>query len=715
MTERPTIAYQPALDGLRAAAVIAVILFHGGVSGFAGGYLGVSVFFTLSGFLITSLLVHEHDRTGRIDLTRFYARRVRRLLPASAVCLIGIVVIGAVTDLFDGVASLRAHLFGAIFQVANWVFLAGDGSYQDLLARTSGTSSPLEHFWSLAIEEQFYWVWPPVMLLVLTRVPGRRRRIRLIGSMTAVAMLAAPVIAAVWGPDAAYWSTPARIGEILAGAFLGLVITGRKVPEAVGRLAPAGVALLAIAVVTFPSSGGPAYNGALPLVAVVSAGLILGLQVDGPVRRVLEVGPLVWIGRISYGLYLFHWPIFVLIHPDRVGWSGPVILLVRLLLTVGVAVLSFRLVEQPVRIGMRTAPRQTLVGAGAATVAMIAVSALVLPAALGDYWVTDSATAEAAAIEVSDAPLSALVGPDDTPASSPSTSDPIAASSTPATTAPPTTSMITATSTAPTAAPTTIPSPIPSTTPSTAPTTAPTTATAPSTVPPLPVLTRPTRIVVIGDSTANAFGTGLVNWAAERPDLAQVEVVAAPGCGVVPGGERRTSDSFSRIEGCDGWLDAFVYPAVERLRPDVVMVMVTSWDIIDRRWDTEAGLTPFDDQFVVRLEGAYDQLRLSLEYAGAGRVAFARHPIPDVYWLPAVDAQEEPARHAVLYGVYERLAVDERVEVIELDRWFSANGLDRDQSVRPDGVHPTPEAATDISERYLGEQLVRIALGVARP
>ena len=710
MTERPTIAYQPALDGLRAGAVIAVILFHGGVPGFDGGYLGVSVFFTLSGFLITSLLVHEHERTGRIDLARFYARRVRRLLPASAVCLIGIMLIGALTGLFDGVASLRAHLFGAVFQVANWVFLAGDGSYQDLLARTSGTSSPLEHFWSLAIEEQFYWVWPPVMLLVLTRVPGRRERIRLVGTITAVSMLAAPVIAAVWGPDAAYWSTPARIGEILVGALLGLVVTGRVVPEAVGRLAPAGVGLLAIAVVTFPSSGGPAYNGALPLVALVSAGLILGLQVDGPIRRVLEVGPLVWIGRISYGLYLFHWPIFVLVHPDRVGWSEPVILLVRLVLTLGLSVLSFRLVEQPVRIGMRSAPRETLVGAGVATVALIGVSALVLPSALGDYWVTDTATAEAAAIELSDTPLQALARPENAPATPPSTSDVVAASTTPTTLATPATPMSSTTTATPTVTPTTV---MPTVTP---PTVTPIiTTTTTSTVPPLPVLTRPTRIVVIGDSTANAFGTGLVRWAAERPDLAQVEVVAAPGCGIVPGGERRTSESFSPIEGCDGWLDAFVYPAVERLRPDVVMVMVTSWDIIDRRWDTEAGLTPFDDEFVVRLEGAYDQLRLGLENAGAGRVAFARHPIPDVYWLPAVDAQEEPARHAVLYGVYDRLAVDERVDVIELDRWFSANGLDRDQSVRPDGVHPTPEAATDISERYLGEQLVRIALGVARP
>lgn len=220
---------------------------------------------------------------------------------------------------------------------------------------------------------------------------------------------------------------------------------------------------------------------------------------------------------------------------------------------------------------------------------------------------------------------------------------------------------------------------------------------------------------MIGDSTANAFGSGLVRWAAERPELAQVEVLAAPGCGIVPGGERRDSGSFAPVEGCDGWLDRLVFPAVERLRPDVVMVMVTTWDVIDRRWDTGAGLTPFDDEFVTRLEVSYEQLQRDLVDAGTARVAFVRQPIPDVYWLPAVDAQEDPDRHAVIYDLYDRLAVDDSVDVVDLDRWFTAMGLDRDQAVRPDGIHPTPEASTEISERYLGEQLVRIALGVERP
>ncbi len=131
---RSTIAYQPALDGVRALAVIAVLLFHAEVPGFDGGYLGVSVFFTLSGYLITSLLVAEHERLGRIDLVRFYGRRIRRLLPASAACLVAVAVLAATSDVFDGVADLRRQLVGSILQVANWVFLAGEGSMSKLYA-----------------------------------------------------------------------------------------------------------------------------------------------------------------------------------------------------------------------------------------------------------------------------------------------------------------------------------------------------------------------------------------------------------------------------------------------------------------------------------------------------------------------------------------------------------------------------------------------------
>lgn len=695
MSNRPTIAYQPALDGVRAFAVAAVLLFHAGVPGFDGGYLGVSVFFTLSGFLITSLLLSEHDGSGTIDLAGFYARRLRRLLPASVVCLVGVAVIAAATDLFDGVTNLRAHLFGAVLQVANWVFLTGDGSYQDLLERTNGTSSPLEHFWSLAIEEQFYWVWPPLMMFVLARVPRSRGRVLVVGGLALLTSIGAPIIALVWGADAAYWATPARIAEIIIGAALATLLAGRAAPERIAPLAPIALLALTVCIVTFPSAGGPAYAGALPLVAVASAALVLGLQVPGPLRRLLEHDGIVWVGKVSYGLYLFHWPIFVLVHPDRFDWPGPLLFVVRLMLTLAVTIVSYELIEQPIRGYRGNGPRLTFTTAAVSTVAVAAVAAVLVPSGIGEYWNPDADTAEAAAIEVTDEPLVDLT------ATTAPTAPPAAA----ATTEPDDTGVPTATSPADGLdAPTT---------------TVPPSTGVPAATPadlPLPELSRPVRILVTGDSTAKAFGTGLVNWAAANPDLAQVEVVGAPGCGFLTGGERRTGDTIEPIEGCDRWLERFVYPEVERLRPDVVVAMVTSWDLVDRRWDGEVLLTPFDAEFATRLETDYRTLLTSLETAGAGRVALVRHPIPDPYWLPRIDAQEDPARHQVIYDLYAHLAdEDDLVEVVALDRWLADVGLDRSEEMRPDGVHPTPDAATDVSERYLGDRLVRIALGVPQP
>ena len=210
VVERSTrIAYQPALDGVRALAVMAVLLFHGEVAGFGGGYLGVSVFFTLSGFLITTLLATETADTGRVRFGEFYARRVRRLLPASIMLVLLIVFAAWTTDWFDAVTDLRSQIVGSLLQVANWVFLSNGGSYQELLQQASGSASPLDHYWSLAIEEQFYWLWP-IAFAGLWRV-GRHRRGRLIalGVVTAIFVAAAPATAAIWGSDAAYWASPA--------------------------------------------------------------------------------------------------------------------------------------------------------------------------------------------------------------------------------------------------------------------------------------------------------------------------------------------------------------------------------------------------------------------------------------------------------------------------------------------------------------------------
>ncbi|MGH9133576.1 MAG: acyltransferase family protein, partial [Ilumatobacteraceae bacterium] len=185
---RPRLPYQPALDGTRAIAVVMVLLFHGGVGWMGGGYIGVSVFFTLSGYLITSLLLAESDATGEVRVGAFLGRRARRLLPASAACIVSIAVCSRY-GLLDGVANLERDLLGATFQVQNWVLLASGQSYTDLLADVGGQPSPLEHYWSLAIEEQFYWMWPVVFGWLATR--HRERLPRRLALLTVAAVATA--------------------------------------------------------------------------------------------------------------------------------------------------------------------------------------------------------------------------------------------------------------------------------------------------------------------------------------------------------------------------------------------------------------------------------------------------------------------------------------------------------------------------------------------
>ena len=667
MRETHRLEYQPALDGVRALAVLAVVLFHAGTPGFGAGYLGVSLFFTLSGYLITSLLLQEHDASGSVDFRAFYARRMRRLLPASVATVAAVVIIGAVTDVFDGVVGFRTQVVGALLQVSNWTLLAGDTSYQDLLAQGSGAVSPLEHFWSLAIEEQFYWLWPPFLALLLTRVHARRTWA--VGAVTITAMAAAPVIAYVWGPDAAYWATPARLGEILVGAFLAFVLTGASLPKHVSLLAPVCLGILVACVVLFPSSSGPAYEGLLPLVAVVSGGLIVGLQADSRLRRVLSLRPFVAVGMISYGIYLVHWPVFVIVDADRTGLDAPMLTVVRLLITAVISIASYFLLERPIRMQRRVTFRVTASAAAATSLAVIAVAVIVVPAGPTNYWQVETAALGAASIDADPRP-GALTIPPGTP--------------------PPEVVVTTAT-------------PIPTATPTTTLPTKPTTR---------PELARPVRIVVTGDSTGDALGTGVVLWAASNPRLAQAEVHAALGCGFVMGGDRRWGGDIVSTASCDGWTQTQLYPEVRRTQPDVVTVMTSTWDVIDQRWDGGELLTPSDPEYRARLVDAYTRLVDDLIAAGAGSVAFVRGPVPNVWWTNTSEGESDPLRHRVLTDVYEEIAESQpsTVRVIDLASWYSGNELDADRDARPDGVHLAPGVATSIADQFLGEQLITAAI-----
>ncbi|MBA3604489.1 MAG: acyltransferase, partial [Acidimicrobiia bacterium] len=391
--------YQPALDGLRAVSVALVLIFHAGFGWMSGGYVGVSVFFTLSGFLITTLALYEHDRRGRLDVGAFYARRLRRLLPASLLCLVGVSV-AASLGLFGGATNLRGDVWAAIGQVYNWVALADGGSYADAITGGAARTAPLEHYWSLAVEEQFYWIWP-LVLLALLRAGSRVRRLVLGGLVVAFA-LAAPFVAHVWGPAAAYWATPARFAEILVGAFAGLVVHDRRrasqpLPRGTSLAAPVGLLAIVGAAVTWPAGSGPAYAGWLPVFALASVAVIVGVQLDGPVRRLLARPPLVALGAISYGIYLYHWPVYALLDEARTGLDRVPLFALRVAVTLVVAATSYALVERPVRESRWTIrPVSKLAVAGCAVLAALVV---VLPIDSPAYWAGSGADRRAVVIE----------------------------------------------------------------------------------------------------------------------------------------------------------------------------------------------------------------------------------------------------------------------------------------------------------------------------
>lgn len=428
---RPKSRYIPALDGLRTLAVVAVVLYHLNLTWAQGGLLGVTIFFVLSGYLITRLLLNEIAKTGRIDLKSFWIRRIRRLFPAVVTV---VVVTCALCTVFNHVmlTKMRPDILPSLLFFNNWWQIMQDVSYFNAL----GDPSPLTHFWSLAIEEQFYLIWPPLLLAMVSvhmSKPNTRRVVLGLAAVSAVAMMV--LYNPATDPSRVYYGTDTRVFSLLLGAWMAFIPDRDLAPArlvrhlGLDRLAGAAkhgksksdtaeaattkpselarfwsspasidlmgvVGLVGLAAMVALTNGYTAfqYRGGTLLCSILTLMVIAAcVQPQGMVARALAAEPLVWIGKRSYSIYLWHYPLLLLMNPvaninDTPWWHY----ILQVLLVVAVAECSYRFIETPFRKGAfgRTVSElrdgtTTPAGWVRAHVPTCAVCAVVLVVALG--------------------------------------------------------------------------------------------------------------------------------------------------------------------------------------------------------------------------------------------------------------------------------------------------------------------------------------------
>lgn len=353
--------YIPALDGLRALAVIAVVIYHMNATALQSGLLGVTIFFVLSGYLITGLLIREWSTTKKINLPQFWLRRVRRLFPAIVFVLLGTIVL---TGVFapDMLTKLRNDIVAALLFFTNWWYIFQDVSYFEAM----GAPSPVTHFWSLAIEEQFYLIWPPLLLLLFSK-RVKKRHIQL--GLLVAAIASAAAMAILYSPQAdpsrVYYGTDTRAFSLLIGAFLafefpparvnghgrqGFTARDRKIALGVGSAALAGILVMMVAVNGYSPF---LYYGGIALLSLLTGALIITLA-DGrsPLARFFALRPLVWIGKLSYSIYLWHYPLLLLMNPRNFTGETPWFAYMgQALVILAVSAISYYVVETPLRKG----------------------------------------------------------------------------------------------------------------------------------------------------------------------------------------------------------------------------------------------------------------------------------------------------------------------------------------------------------------------------
>ncbi len=700
-TVEPTrgLKHIPALDGLRGLAVAGVLCFHGGLAWVGGGFLGVSTFFTLSGFLITGLLLTEKESTSRIDLGHFWSDRLRRLLPAALACLAGVVVYGAVIAKGQQADRLVGDIMSALGYVANWRFVLGDASYSALFA----DPSPVQHFWSLAIEEQFYLIYPLFAAGALILVRGSRALYAsllgalALGSTTVMWLLFTP------GADSArvYYGTDTRAAELLIGALLATLIVGRnRFTSKLANFTIATAGTLALAALTaawlfVDLRDTFLYRGGLPIHAVLVAIVIFAATRTGPVTTILSLRPLRALGLISYGAYLYHWPIFLWLSPERTGLAEAPLFALRIAITISLATLSYYFLELPIRRGKRITGWQPVILAPLGA-ALVAGALIAVPIGTDAPDIVFAAVREPAAAFADMMPTTTTSTTTTTTTTLPApTPTPFFGIPTPAPFFGQPAAPIT-----PPAAPGTpffgVPTPAPFFgVPSAAP--------AP---PPAPVLPAPPppppvqRIMVVGDSVSQTLGRGIERWGARN--AVDVFNGATYWCPIARGGRLAGQYGTEQGEGCTNWATRWARQ-LDAFQPDVVVVLTTFWDIGDRQRDV------WGPDFVKPSDSRLENWVVS-EWRAAVDLLSSRGAV--VVWLspPCMrDNNVNTIMEAQYPKMLARLHNTRSTVPIDLKRYVCPTGafsttVDGVDGARPDGTHFSDPGA-DVVAAWLGPRL----------
>ena len=598
------LGYEPSLDGLRALAVAAVLVFHARFSWAPGGFLGVSAFFTLSGFLITTLLIQEWRRSGSVSLRGFFGRRFRRLLPASWLTLALVLAMGA-AGIWNSqqLHSLRGDVPWALAELVNWHFIAEGRSY----GAQFEAPSPLEHYWSLAIEQQFYLLLPLVVLGVLAWTQGRALR-RGRGGAGPPATTLAPLVLLLLAATAiswylnwrfasasvarSYFGTDTRLAELTVGGLLATVGT-RRIRGLRGArrhvVLALGVAGLGGSIVLWSTATVASrwmYPWGFAATAACTAAVIAAALHTGPVRAFLGLAPLVQLGRISYGVYLLHWPVFLWLTPTRTGLSQWPLFGLRMLVTLAGALLMFRVLETPVRSGTTAVARHWARALVPAAVLILVFTAMVT-ADLPGASRLEAASSSETTTTLPPAPLRVLVIGDH--------------------------------------------------------------------------LAEQWQSLETDDTAAAADAAPVVTVPTSGGAL-EVSVAASPDCGVALGGYVRLPDgSIERdTDRCGPVLDAWV-DAAAATRPDVVLVWSVVRDVADRRLDTAQpwsapGDPALDDFLSLELRTVVERMSDGGAAVVIGTSPHFRSTLPDPPPVPAV-LPDDPVRRSLSEQVARDAAV----------------------------------------------------------